>query len=58
MKNETKIKIAAVSAGFALATLIGTLILIGLAHPAQWYVAGGFITAFGITLFITASIDC
>lgn len=33
MKNETKIKIAAVSAGFALATLIGTVVLIGLAHP-------------------------
>lgn len=58
MKNETKIKIAAVSAGFALATLIGTVILIGLAHPAQWYMAGVFIIAFGITLFITSSINC
>lgn len=57
MKKQTKIKIAAVAAGFALATLIGTFILVVIKHPAQWYVAGVCIAAMGVTGFVGVTIE-
>lgn len=57
MKKQTKIKIAAVAAGFALATLIGTFILVVIDHPAQWYVAGVCIAAMGVTGFVGVTIE-
>lgn len=57
MKNETKLKIAAVSAVFALATLIGTVVLVAINHHAQWDAAGAFSVSFGITLFTICTID-
>ena len=57
MKKQTKIKIAAVAAGFALATLIGTFVLVAIKHPAQWYVAGVCIAAMGVTGFVGVTIE-
>lgn len=57
MKKQTKIKIAAVSAGFALATLIGTVVLVAIEHPAQWYIAGACIVAMGVTAFFGVIIE-
>lgn len=58
MKNETKKKIAAVSAGFTLATLIGTFILVTFNHPAQWYVGGVCMFGMIVTFVFMTSIDC
>lgn len=57
MKKQTKIKIAAVAAGFGLITLIGSFILVLIDHPAQWVV--GYISAFamGVGLFAACTID-
>lgn len=57
MKNLTKMKIAAVAAGFALATLIGTVVLVAIEHPVQWYVAAVSILAIGVAIFTTCTID-
>lgn len=57
MKNETKKKIAAVSALFALATFIGTIILVLIEHPAQWDFAGACAIAMGITAFVGVTIE-
>lgn len=57
MKKQTKMKIAAVSAGFALATLIGTIVLVVIEHPAQWYIAGACIVAMGVTAFFGVTIE-
>lgn len=57
MKKQTKMKIAAVSAGFALATLIGTIVLIVIEHPAQWDVAGACMVAMGVTAFFGVTIE-
>lgn len=57
MKKQTKIKIAAVAAGFALATLIGTVVLVAIKHPAQWYVAGVCIAAIAVTGFVGVTIE-
>ena len=58
MKNETKKKIAAVSALFALATLIGTIILVLIEHPAQWGFAGACMVGMIVTFVFMTSIDC
>lgn len=57
MKKQTKTKIAAVAAGFALATLIGTVVLVAIDHYAQWYVAGACIVAMGVTGFVGVTIE-
>lgn len=57
MKNETKKKIAAVSAGFTLATFIGTFILATFNHPAQWYVGGACMAGMVMTFVFMTSID-
>ena len=57
MKKQTRMKIAAVAAGFALATLIGTFVLVAIEHPAQGYVAGVCIVAMGVTGFIGVTIE-
>lgn len=58
MKNKTKIKIAAISAGFTLATLIGTIVLVLIDHPAQWDLAGACMVGMIATFVFTTSIDC
>lgn len=58
MKNETKKKIAAVSALFALAALIGTIILVLIEHPAQWDFAGACMVGMIVTFVFMTSIDC
>ena len=57
MKKQTKMKIAAVAAGFGLITLIDSFILVLIDHPAQWVV--GYISAFamGVGLFTACTID-
>ena len=57
MKKQTKMKIAAVAAGFGLVTLLGTFALVAIEHPAQWVV--GYISAFamGAGLFTACTID-
>lgn len=57
MKNETKKKIAAVSAGFGLVTLIGSAAFVAIEHPAQWYVAAVSILEIGIAIFTFCTID-
>lgn len=57
MKKQTKTKIAAVAAGFALATLIGTVVLVAIDHYAQWYVAGVCIAAMGVAGFVGVTIE-
>lgn len=57
MKNETKKKIAAVSAGFTLTTFIGTFILATFNHPAQWYVAGACMLGMIMTFIFGCSIE-
>lgn len=57
MKKLTKIKIAAVSAGFALATLIGIVVLVAIGHPTQWYVAGVCVIAMGVAIFAGVTIE-
>ena len=57
MKKQTKIKIAAVSAGFSIVTLIGTVALVVIEHPAQWWVAGVCIAAMACGLFVGCSIE-
>lgn len=57
MKKQTKMKIAAVAAGFALATLIGTFILVAIKHHAQWYVAGACMIAMVVTAFVSVTIE-
>lgn len=57
MKKQTKMKIAAVSAGFTLATLIGTIVLVVIEHPAQWDVAGSCMVAMGVTAFFGVTIE-
>lgn len=57
MKNETKAKIAAVSAGFGLVTLFGAAVLVVMAHTAQWAVAAVSILAIGISIFTACTID-
>jgi hypothetical protein len=54
MKNETKKKIAAVSAGFTLTAFISTFILVTFNHPAQWYMGG----ACGIGMIVTFLFTC
>ena len=58
MKNETKKKIAAVSALFALAAFIGTIILVLIEHPAQWDFAGACMAGMVMTFVFMTSIDC
>lgn len=55
MKNETKKKIAAVSALFTLAAFICTIILVLIEHPAQWDFASASILAFGVAIFTTCT---
>lgn len=57
MKKKTKMKIAAVAAGFGLITLIGSFILVLIDHPAQWGI--GYISTFamGVALFTACTID-
>lgn len=50
-------KIAAVAAGFALATLIGTVVLVAIGHYAQWYVSGACMVAMGVTGFVGVTIE-
>lgn len=57
MKKQTKIKITAVAAGFALATLFGAAVLVVIAHPAQWAVATVSVLAIGISIFTACTID-
>lgn len=57
MKKQTKIKVIAISAGFALATLIGTIVLALIDYPAQWDVAGAYAIAFGVTIFVGVTIE-
>lgn len=57
MKKQTKIKIAALSAGFGLVMLFGTIALIAIEHPAQWPVAGVCIAALGIGIFTGCTIE-
>lgn len=58
MKNQTKKKIAAVSAGFTLATFIGTFILVTFHHPAQWHVGGACMLGMAVTFVFMCSMDC
>lgn len=57
MKNKTKMKIAAVSAGFGSVTLIGAAVFVAMEHPVQWYVAAVSILAIGVAIFTTCTID-
>lgn len=57
MKNKTKKKIAAVSAGFGSVTLIGSAVFVAIEHPVQWYVAAVSILAIGVAIFTTCTID-
>lgn len=57
MKKQTKMKIAAVAAGFGLVTLIGTIVLVAIDHPAQWWVAGVCLAAMACGLFVGCSIE-
>lgn len=50
-------KIAAVSAGFGLVTLIGAAVFVAIEHPAQWYVAAVSILAIGVAVFTICTID-
>lgn len=56
MKKQTKIKIAAVAAGFTLATFIGTIVLVKIEHPAQWAMAAICILSLVVAGFVGASI--
>lgn len=56
--KETKKRVAAVSALFALATLICTIILVFIEHPAQWYVGGACMVGMIVTFVFMTSIDC
>ena len=58
MKNETKMKIAAVSALFALAASIVTIILVLIEHPAKWVFGGACIAGMVMTFVFMTSIDC
>lgn len=57
MKKETKIKVTAVAAGFAVATMIGTVVLNAVQHPAEWYVAGVCVIAMGIAALVGVTIE-
>ena len=57
MKKETKKIVAAVAAGFGLVTLIGTVVLVTMEHPAQWWVAGVCLAAMAFGLFVGCSIE-
>lgn len=57
MKKETKIKVTAVAAGCALTTLIGTIVLSVIEHPAMWHVAGVCSIAMIITVFVGVTIE-
>lgn len=51
-------KIAAVSALFALATLICTILLVLIEHPAQWGFAVACMVGMIVTFVFMTSIDC
>lgn len=57
MKKQTKMKIAAVSAGFTLVTLIGTIVLVAIGHTAQWGFASVCGIAMGVTAFFCVTIE-
>ena len=57
MKNETKIKVAAVSAGIGLIALISTASLVEKGCQAQWHVAVVSIIAIGVAIFTICTID-
>ena len=57
MKNETKMKIAAVAAVMGLITLIGSFILVLIDHPAQWAIGYTSTFAMGVGLFTACTID-
>lgn len=57
MKKQIKIKIASVSAGFTLATLIGTVVLVAIDHPAQWYIAGACMLGMCVSVFLGITIE-
>lgn len=50
-------KIAAVSAGFTLVTLIGTIVLVAIGHTAQWGFASVCGIAMGVTAFFCVTIE-
>lgn len=50
-------KIAAVSAVFTLVTLIGTVVLVAIEHPAQWEVAGACMVAMVVAVFFGVTIE-
>lgn len=58
MTNKTKKNIAAVSAVFALAALISTIVLVLIEHPAQWDFAGACMVGMVVTFVFMTSIDC
>lgn len=58
MKNQTKIKVTAIAAGFTLATFAGTFILASFNHPAQWYIGGACILGMIVMFAFGCSIDC
>lgn len=57
MKKETKIKVTAVAVGFAVATMIGTVVLNAVKHPVEWYVAGVCVIAMGIAALVGVTIE-
>lgn len=57
MKKQTKMKIAAVAAGCALTTLIGTIVLSVIEHPAMWYVAGVCVLSMGVAALVSVTIE-
>lgn len=58
MKNETKKKIAAVSAVSALAALIGNILLGLIEHHAQWVFGGACVAGMVMAFVFMTSIDC
>ena len=57
MKKQTKIKVTAIAACFAFATMVGTFILCMLQHPAEWYMAGICAIAMAIMIFVGVTIE-
>ena len=57
MKKNTKIKVTAIAAVFALVAMIGTLVLGMMQHPAEWYMAGICAIAMAIMIFVGVTIE-
>lgn len=57
MKKQTKIKVTAIAAVFALVAMIGTIVLGIMQHQAEWYMSGICAIAMAITIFVGVTIE-